>query len=363
MKMSGVPHLVCVWALLLAHSRLVHSELQFLEKQEGESVTLPCEIQQSTGSAVGIYLKRAWLKRTNVLFMYTNSEFNVEDPDDKERITVSGDPSSKAVSISISELRATDTDRYQCDFMVSNSHSEDEHVIGKTEFFLLVHAAPGSGDIEKVEVCAGGSAVIPCAPPLAGGTAVEGVSLKRRRGRAPVELLYDSKRQHGGEPPSSAFTAERVQLSTVPGPGGIAYNLSLRHLQPEDSGLYSCQLLVSGQRGSSTTLGSMAVFVSVQGEECSCSSNSILIYGLSSIVGFLVLLLACVAVCKCKARRSVAEARPPAPIYEEMTGVQDVSRRKLGPPRLDEMEYRDVLVKKPCPENHYESPRGALLPP
>jgi len=111
--------------------------------------------------------------------------------------------------------------------------------------------------------------VLPCLPPHGGPLtlAVEGVSLKRQRGRAPVEVLYHSKRHHG--PPSSSsispFPVERVHLSSAPGPGGLTYNLTLLQLQPDDSALYSCQLLLRGEPDASSGLGRRALFVSVQG--------------------------------------------------------------------------------------------------
>lgn len=110
--------------------------------------------------------------------------------------------------------------------------------------------------------------MLPCLPPHGGGLAVEGVSLKRQRGRAPVEVLYHSKRHHGSSPASSSssqFPVERVQLSSATGPGGITFNLTLRQLQPDDSGLYSCQLLLRGRPESSTSLGRQVFFVSVKG--------------------------------------------------------------------------------------------------
>lgn len=53
-----------------------------------------------------------------------------------------------------------------------------------------------------------------------------------------------------------------------------------------------------------------------------------------------------------------------APIYEEMVGVKSPTR-KLPPNMLEEAEsceYKNYQLKKSCPENHYESPSGALFP-
>ena len=68
----------------------------------------------------------------------------------------------------------------------------------------------------------------------------------------------------------------------------------------------------------------------------------------------------CLDVCKCKARYGV-KSNPPAPVYEEMAGVK-LFTQKLAPRNLEETEYRNCSLMKTCPENHYESPRGALHP-
>lgn len=116
-------------------------------------------------------------------------------------------------------------------------------------------------DVVLVQTCSGGSAVLPCHSPNEEGLAVEGVSLKRQRDREPVEVVYDSKRHHS----ASRFPAEQVQLSSAPGPGGIAYNVTVQQLQPEDSALYSCHLLLRGRPDHNTHLGRRAFYVSVEG--------------------------------------------------------------------------------------------------
>lgn len=363
--MTGIQYLACLWTLFLTQTGFVCSDIQFMERNEGESVVLPCVIDPRTPSPYGVYLKRDWLHTKDVLFMYTESNFSVDDADDKNRISISGDPSSHSLNVTISQLNAGDTDHYYCEFLVANPSSEDDRIRGKTEFFLHVNAdAPGLVNIGLVETCAGGSAVLPCFPPHGEALAVEGVSLKRQRGQAPVEVLYHSKRHHGSGSSSSQLPVERVQLFSAPGPRGITYNLTLKQLQPDDSALYSCQLLLRGGHDSGTSLGRQVFFVSVQGGQCGCSNYSTLLYALSSAVAVLLLLLfGFVVIYKGKARRSV-KSHPQAPIYEEMTGMQPVSR-KLPPCHLEEMEsseYRNCPVKKSCPENHYESPSGALKP-
>lgn len=366
-KMTGIKYLACLWTLLITQTGCVCSDIQFLERHEGESVVLPCAVEQRNPAPFSVYLKRSWLNPGEVLFMYTKKEFSVGNDDDKNRTSVSGDPSSHSLNVTISQLRVSDTDRYYCEFLVENRFSEDEQLRGKTEFFLLVGAdAPGTVNIGLVETCAGGSVLLPCLPPHGEGLAVEGVSLKRQRDREPVEVLYHSKRHHSSRHQSSSqFPVEKVQLSSAPGPGGITYNLTLQQLQPDDSALYSCQLLQRGRPESATSLGRQVFFVSVQGGRCGCSSYSTLLYALSSAVAvlFLLLLLGFLVIYRGKARRSV-KSHPQAPIYEEMTGVKPLSQ-KLAPCHLEEMEcseYGNCPAKKSCPQNHYESPSGALCP-
>ncbi|XP_069024300.1 cd7 antigen-like isoform X2 [Embiotoca jacksoni] len=371
--MTGIQCLVCLWTLLISQTGFVCSDVRFLERREGESVVLPCVLEQKDPAPFGVYLRRSWLSPGELLFVYSGSPVSVTDDASKNRTSVSGDPSLGALNVTISQLRAGDTDRYCCDFVVDNPAAEDIHIHGLTEFFLLVSGG-GDGhesvDMDLVETCAGGSAVLPCFSPHGEGLAVEGVSLKRRRGRAPVEVLYNSKRHRSSSSSSSSrppqFPAERVQLSSAPSPGGLTYNLTLQQLQPEDSALYSCQLLLRDTPERSTSLGRRVVFVSVKGEECSCSAYSAALYALSSAVALfllLLLLIALVAIYKGKARRRV-KSHPAAPIYEEMTGLQPLGG-KVAPRRWEEAEtseYRNYTVKKSCPGNHYESPSGDLRP-
>uniref|UniRef100_A0A669B392 Ig-like domain-containing protein n=1 Tax=Oreochromis niloticus TaxID=8128 RepID=A0A669B392_ORENI len=116
------------------------SEIRFLKQHEGESVVLPCEIEQRDPAPWGVYLKRTWLNNKDVLFKYTKEDFTVGNSADKSRISVSGDPSFHSLNITISQLKANDTDRYYCEFVVENPSSADEKIPSKTEYFLLVGA-------------------------------------------------------------------------------------------------------------------------------------------------------------------------------------------------------------------------------
>uniref|UniRef100_A0A8D0DHM0 Ig-like domain-containing protein n=1 Tax=Sander lucioperca TaxID=283035 RepID=A0A8D0DHM0_SANLU len=232
--MTGIQYLACLWTLFITQTGFVCSDIQFLERNEGESVVLPCVVDQRNPSPFGVYLKRNWLKTSEVLFMHTGNDVSADN-----RISVSGDPSSHSLNVTISQLSASDTDRYYCEFVANNPLGEDDRKQGKTEFFLLVNS----------------------------------------------------------------------------------------------------------------------------GGQCGCSNYSTLLYALSSAVAILLLILGFVVIYKGKAHRSV-KSHPQAPIYEEMTGLQPVSR-KLAPRHLEETEsseYRNCSVKKSYTENHYESPIGALSP-
>ncbi|XP_030595938.1 cd7 antigen-like [Archocentrus centrarchus] len=364
--MIWIQYLIYLWALVISQVGFVCSDIRFLKRHEGESVVLPCETEPGNPAPYSVYLKRTWLHPMEVLFMYTKEEFSTGNDADKNRTSVSGDPSLRVLNVTISQLKASDTDRYYCEFVVENRSSKDDRITGKTEFFLLVGAdVPGSADIEVIETCAGGSAVLPCLPHHGESLAVEGVALKRQKGRGPVEVLYHSKQRHSSRYSSSSqFPVERVQLSSAPGPGGITYNLTLQQLQPDDSALYSCQLLQRGEPDSCTSLGRRVFFISVQGGQwCGCSSYSSLLYALSSAVGLLLLLLLIVFVVmyKGKGRRRV-NTHPQAPIYEEMKSPT----RKGAPLHLEGIEcseYRNCPAKRSSSENHYEIPRAPLTSP
>lgn len=349
-----------MWTLLLVHTGCGRPEVLFLERNEGDSVVFRCELGSTDPPPYGLELSRKWLRTHQVLFKFTKDEPTFGRDEDKARISVVGDPSSLSVNVTLSQLRASDTDRYTCEFIVDNPVSKDLRLQG-AEVFVLVNSG-------VVETCAGGSVVLPCLPPRGEALAVEGVSLKRQRDRwAPVELLYHSKHHRSSTPSSSSslLPDERVQLALASSPAGIAYNLTLLQLQPEDSGLYGCTLLLRGSPDRSSHLGRKVFYVSVQGQ-CGCSGYSSLLYALSAAVAVLLLLLlfmGCVLLCRGKARKGV-KSHPQAPIYEDMAGVKTESR-KLAPHLLDDMdssEYKNCHVKKSCPENYYERPSGSLHP-
>lgn len=115
-------------------------------------MVLPCVVDQRNPAPLGMYLKRTWLQHREVLFMYTKREFSMHVDADKNRTSISGDPSSHSLNVTISQLRAGDTDRYYCEFVVEQPSSEDERVPGNNEFFLLVSSAgaAGAGELEFV---------------------------------------------------------------------------------------------------------------------------------------------------------------------------------------------------------------------
>ncbi|KAM4750314.1 cd7 antigen-like [Anableps anableps] len=360
--MTGIRYLACLWTAVITLTGFAFcGDVSFVERQEGESMLIRCHMEPRGKPPFGLYLRRSWLRPTEVFFKYTKNDASVNESF-KDRVSVSGDPSDHSVNVTISQLRAADTDRYICEFMVEKVGSEDEKIQGNTEIFLQVSPdVPGSTDMDLIQTCTGGSAVLPCYTPNTEGLAVEGVILNRQRGRAPVEVAYHSQQHH-----SSLMPTEKVQLSSAPGPGGITFNVTLLQLQPEDSAIYSCQLLLRGRPNGRTSLRGQVFFISVQGDKCGCSSNPTLLYALSGAVGVLFLLLlvvGCVAVFKGKAQKS-AKSHSQPPIYEEMIGVQSPTR-KLASLRLEEVEsseYKNCPVKKASSGNHYESPSGALFP-
>ncbi|XP_068177057.1 cd7 antigen-like isoform X2 [Antennarius striatus] len=361
LKMTGIQYLACLWALCITQTGLCH-EVQILERHAGQAAVLRCSLERRNPAPLGLYVKRVWRHPSEVLFKYTQNDFTPRNADDKTRITVDGDPSTHSVNVTISQLRPSDTDRYVCDFIVDNPSGEDLHLPGDTEFLLL--AGEGSLDVGLVETCAGNSAMLPCLTTNGEGLAVEGMILKRRKDLGLWEVLYHSKHHHNSGAPLSSpshFPAERVHLSPGLGPTGVTYNLTLQQLQPEDSGLYSCQLLLRG-KSDSTHVGRKVFFLSVQ-EQCGCTRYSTLLYALFAAVAVLLILLVFLLVYQRKTHRSVKPHAQP-PIYEEMSGVQTTSR-KLVPLHLGEVEAsenRNRLVMKSCAGNHYESPRGAVAP-
>uniref|UniRef100_A0A3Q3ANB9 Uncharacterized LOC108245303 n=1 Tax=Kryptolebias marmoratus TaxID=37003 RepID=A0A3Q3ANB9_KRYMA len=144
-RMTRVPRLARLWALLVIQTGFGLSAAVFVERQEGDSVLLPCDMAPGSPPPYGFYLKRGWLRPGEVLFQYTKEALSVKDSAYGGRLSVSGDPSAHSVNVTISQLRAADTDRYFCEFMLEKEASEDERIPGKTEFFLLVNSGDRCG--------------------------------------------------------------------------------------------------------------------------------------------------------------------------------------------------------------------------
>ncbi|XP_036796391.1 uncharacterized protein LOC110485822 isoform X4 [Oncorhynchus mykiss] len=296
-----------------------------------------------------------------------------------ERIHVMGDPSSHRVNVTLSQLKGTDTDIYYCEFVFPDSFSLDQKIPSKMELFLYVvdadsysvcvpcgEDAPDSKmDVGLIETCAGGSAVLPCLAPYGSPSAMEGVCLKRRWGRAPVEVLFHSTRPFS----SASFPPEeRLHLGT--GLGGLAYNLTLLKMQPEESAFYSCELLLPGRPDNSARLGRHVYFVSVQDVRCSCAGYAPLLYALSATVGLLLIFVMALGVAHYGKTRVKPQPHQVS-IYEEMVGVRPPNRNgKVSPsyhPRPPfHLEEKDASAYDTPPlrsrqENHYERPEGVPL--
>ncbi|RVE76321.1 hypothetical protein OJAV_G00008430 [Oryzias javanicus] len=253
--MTQIHLLAFLWILIITQIGFVCSDIEFLERVEGESVVFRCAFDLKRPRPIGVSLWRTKPTRSQVLYKLSELHFTGEY---KDRASVSGDPKDSSVNITISQLRSDDTNLYFCQFDIANQSSADETHPGNMEFLLVVGKnEPGPSEVEVVQTHVGGSAVLPCLTPNPEGITVEGVTLKRQKGGDPIEVVYQSKK--------SVATSEKVQLVSALGPDGVAFNVSLRQLQVEDSALYSCQLLLRDKPNSSHGLGRRAYFVSVQG--------------------------------------------------------------------------------------------------
>ncbi|XP_010900458.3 cd7 antigen-like [Esox lucius] len=356
-----------VWIFFFTHSFLVSCEIRFLGKQLGDSATFVCVSDVQDPKPIAFNLKRKWIKPDReVMFMYTK-EKPAPVPDFSQRLNVTGDPSTERVNVTISQLKGTDTDLYYCLFVYPKTNAPDENIPGKDEFFLYVDDAdvPDTKmDIGFVQTNAGGSVVLPCLAPYGSPSAIEGVCLKRRQGRAPVEVLFHTRSQ------SSAFPQERILHRGI-GLGGLGYNITLTQMQLEESAFYSCELLVPGSPENHARLGRHVYFVSVKDVSCSCSGYVPLLYALSAAVGLLLILLLALAVAH-YGKIGHDRVKPQSSIYEEMVGGRPPNRNRKTPPsylrpphHLEEMNAPDYDHPPPRSrhENLYERPDGALLIP
>ncbi|KAM6971929.1 cd7 antigen-like [Aplochiton taeniatus] len=142
----------------------------------------------------------------------------------------------------------------------------------------------------------------------------------------------------------------------------MTINLTLLHLQPEDSAFYSCEILLADRPGSSTVLGKHVFFVSVQGDRCGCSSYATLLYVTSAAVGLLLIFFIVLVVHYRAKSDTHSKPQTTIPIYEEMVGLR-TSKQKVPSLHLEEMDttlYSNT-TEKFRPGNHYESSQVAPL--
>lgn len=119
---------------------LVCSDIEFLERVEGESVVLRCAFDLKQARPIGVSLWRTKPTRSRVLFKLSGLGFTSAD---QHRISVSGDPKDCSVNITISQLRSSDTNLYFCEFDIANQSSADETQPGKMKFLLVVGKSTG----------------------------------------------------------------------------------------------------------------------------------------------------------------------------------------------------------------------------
>uniref|UniRef100_A0A4W5PYN6 Immunoglobulin V-set domain-containing protein n=1 Tax=Hucho hucho TaxID=62062 RepID=A0A4W5PYN6_9TELE len=131
-------HLTSVWLLLITHTVLVFCDMEFLERTQGDSVEFYCISEFNASKPIGLYLKRKWLQpNQEVLFMFTKQTPAYYD-DVKERIHVTGDPSTLRVNVTLSQLKGTDTDLYYCEFVFPDASNADQKIPSNMELFLYV---------------------------------------------------------------------------------------------------------------------------------------------------------------------------------------------------------------------------------
>uniref|UniRef100_A0A3B3YKP0 Ig-like domain-containing protein n=1 Tax=Poecilia mexicana TaxID=48701 RepID=A0A3B3YKP0_9TELE len=136
--MTGIRHLACLWTVVITLAGFGFcGDVSFVERLEGESAVVRCDMNPRRQPPFGLYLRRSWLRPVDVLFKYTKSDATVNESF-RGRVSVSGDPSDFSVNVTISQLGPADTDRYTCEFMVERIGAEDEKIPGNTEVFLQV---------------------------------------------------------------------------------------------------------------------------------------------------------------------------------------------------------------------------------
>ncbi|KAJ8363495.1 hypothetical protein SKAU_G00123260 [Synaphobranchus kaupii] len=106
-------------------------------------LTVPL-ILETSSNLIGLYLKRKCVEPAREVMFFSASGLAVS-PEDKERIHVQGDMSTKTLNVTISQLQLRDSGVFYCEFVYAGQPL-DRFIPGKEDFILFVetrHAYEG----------------------------------------------------------------------------------------------------------------------------------------------------------------------------------------------------------------------------
>ncbi|KAI3359923.1 hypothetical protein L3Q82_014274 [Scortum barcoo] len=161
----------------------------------------------------------------------------------------------------------------------------------------------------------------------------------------------------------------RLQLSG--GLDSLQVNVTISHLQPSDTGLYTWELSYRDSSSDQVTLSAQKLFLLVEGtgRPCQCSpSYAPLLLTIFTAAGLLLLVLSWLALEICVKARHQHRLKQSSPIYEEMT----TKRRTAGnshnnpetPSHLEEVNfpvYTNPKVNRQQQDSYYACPRQLAL--
>ncbi|XP_018527259.1 uncharacterized protein LOC108880294 [Lates calcarifer] len=194
---------------------------------------------------------------------------------------------------------------------------------------------------------------------------LRGLHLYHRGAQTQTTLLSMAK---GGE--IKVNPEHRGRLHLGGGLDSAQVNVTISHLQHNDTGLYMWELSYREENYSDLILSAEKVFLLVEGAErpCQCSPRyPPLLFTIFAAAGLIVLTLCWLATKKCVKVRHHDRPQAPVPIYEEMTRKQQSTgvpqNNHEAPSHLEEDNfpvYANPNIRPPQ-DNYYACPRQLAL--
>lgn len=131
---------------ILGIQAIASSELLYIQKEEGDSVTIYSEPQERKAQLIAFHLEHTATQTKREVIVVFGDDVK-ESASYAGRVQPSGSLASLSINVTISQLQHTDTGLYTSRFIYKDS-TADQVIKGRTQLFLYVKVAEGDGSCQ-----------------------------------------------------------------------------------------------------------------------------------------------------------------------------------------------------------------------